>query len=119
MSRPGFDAREVEHFVDQPEQVLSAQLNPRHLPALAVAERTADAQVEQLSVPDDGIQWRAQLVTHQGEELRFCMARRLGFGSSGTGAIFARVSSILIFSSAAANARGWQADVCRRRCNAR
>ena len=78
---PRFDAREVEHFVDEAKQVLSAQANARDLSMLIVGERAADAELEQLRVADDGVERRAELVAHQREEFRFRVVRRFGFRS--------------------------------------
>jgi len=38
--------------------------------ALLAAEHSANAEVEQIRVADDGVERRAKLVTHDGEKLR-------------------------------------------------
>ena len=46
-------------------------------------ERAVDAEVEQLRVADDGVERRAQLVAHRGEELALRPVRRLRVGPRG------------------------------------
>ena len=70
----GLDLREVEHLVDKAEQV-----GARILHALERFLRFFRAELRRvgdhhLGEPDDGIERRAQLVAHIGEELRLVLA---------------------------------------------
>ena len=74
----GFDLREIEDAVDQIEQVLAGRLDP-----LQVANRLRLPLVfrrllQQLAVENDGVQRRAELVAHAGEELALGARRLLG-----------------------------------------
>ncbi len=70
----GLDLRQVQHLVDQPEQVGAGAMHAgeRFLRLLgAEARRVAD---HHLGEPDDGVERRAQLMAHAGEELRLVLA---------------------------------------------
>jgi len=73
----GLDLREVEDVVEKLEQVLARLPDVADVLLLAVVEITALLLEEHLGEPDDGVQRRAQLVRHVGEELRFVLARDL------------------------------------------
>src|SRR3546814_3900758 len=61
----GIGFGEVEHVVDQAEQVAAAVVYVPHVLAVArVAERPQRLLLQQLGESDDGIERRAQLVTH-------------------------------------------------------
>src|SRR3546814_3500547 len=67
----GIGFGEVEHVVDQAEQVAAAVVDVPHVLAVArVAERPQRLLLQQLGESDDGIERRAQLVTHHRQELR-------------------------------------------------
>ena len=71
----GLDLGEVEHLVDEAEQVGAGAMHAaqRLLRLLgAEARRVGD---HHLGEPDDGVERRAQLVAHAGEELRLVLAR--------------------------------------------
>ena len=71
----GFDLGEIEHLVDQAEQMRAGAVHPpQRLERLlgAEARRIRD---HHLGEPDDGVERRAQLVAHIGEELRLVLAR--------------------------------------------
>ena len=59
----------------------AARDDAAHLPALLGEECAGDAEVEQLGVTDDGVERRAQLVAHHGEEIGLGLVRRLGMGA--------------------------------------
>src|SRR3546814_7643393 len=66
---------EVEHVVDQAEQVAAAVVDVPHVLAVArVAQRPQRLLLQQLGESDDGIERRAQLVTHHRQELRLGLA---------------------------------------------
>ena len=72
----GLDLGEVEHLVDETEQVGAGAMHAlQRLLRLfrAEARRVGD---HHLGEPDDGIERRAQLVAHAGEELRLVLARQ-------------------------------------------
>ena len=79
---PGFELREVQHVVDEPEQMPLAALDALEVLALLGGDRAAHAHLEQLRVAADGVERRAQLVAHHREELalgavgRFRLAAR-------------------------------------------
>ena len=71
----GFDLGEVEHLVDEAEQVVAGAVHAleRLLRFFgAEARRMADHHLGQ---SDDGVERGAQLVAHAGEELRLVLAR--------------------------------------------
>ena len=73
----GLDLREVEDVVEELEQVLARLPDVADVLLLAVVEITEHPLEEHLGEPDDGVQRRAQLVGHAGEELRLVLARDL------------------------------------------
>ncbi len=73
----GIQAGEIENVVDQAQQVGPAIADqPRIIPVLLVAERSMDFSDHQVREPDDGVQRRAQLVAHRGEEMRLRLTGR-------------------------------------------
>ena len=72
---PGLDLGEVEHVVDQPEQMLAVGLHPLQHAAHFFRRFAVDAVEDQFGVAEDGVERRAQLVAHIGEELRLVLAR--------------------------------------------
>ena len=71
-----FDAGDVEHFVDEIEQMLAAVENlPHGLGLLA----TEVSQFENLSEAEHGVERRSQVVAHARQELVFRASRALGF----------------------------------------
>ena len=72
----GFDARDVQDLVDQIEQMLPAADDLLH--ALAVLRRQR-ILLKQLREPEDGVERRAQLVTHAGEEVALGAIGAVGF----------------------------------------
>ena len=65
----GFDLREVEHVVNQRQEVLAGRVD---LPEIWKERRIApllDLFLEHLAVTDNRVERRAQLVTHAGQEL--------------------------------------------------
>ena len=57
--------------------MLAVALNPLEHRSHFVGHVTIDVVQDQLGVAENGVEWRAQLVTHVGEELRFVLARNL------------------------------------------
>ena len=77
----GLDLRHVEDVVDQVEQVLAALVDvAAYSRYFSVAERAEHARLHDLGEADDGVERRAQLVAHIGEELRFRLVGVLGAG---------------------------------------
>ena len=73
---PGLDARDVEHLVDQPEQM------PARADDVADAVRLRRRQVlhlQDLAEAEDGVERRAQLVAHAREEIALGAVGVLGF----------------------------------------
>src|SRR3546814_16907409 len=60
------DPREVEDVVEDPQQQLAGTLHPGELVAMLVRQA---ALQHQLREADDGVQRRADLVAHVGQEL--------------------------------------------------
>src|SRR5437867_1158409 len=71
----GFDLREVEDVVDQREQMLAATEDVADEPPLLVGHLAQQPIPEHFREADDGVERRAQLVRHVGEEFRFHAAR--------------------------------------------
>ena len=75
----GLDLRHVEDVVDDVEQVLAAFADVAAIFAyLSGAERAEHAGFHDLGEADDGVERRAQLVAHIGQELRFGLVRLFG-----------------------------------------
>ena len=71
---PGLDLGQVEHIVDEPEQVSAIGLDALEHLAHPVGGLAVDVVENELGVAENGIQRRAQLVAHIGEELGFVPA---------------------------------------------
>ena len=71
----GLDLGKVEHGVDQAEQMPAVALDPFEHGLHLVRRLAIDAVRDQLGVAQDGVERRAQLVAHVGEELRLVLAR--------------------------------------------
>ena len=77
----GLDLRHVEDVVDHVEQVLPALVDVAAILAVFLcAERAEHARLHDLGESDDGIERRAQLMAHIGEELRLGLVGLLGPG---------------------------------------
>ena len=70
----GLDLGQVEHVVDQAEQVPAARLHALEHLADLLGHLAVDAVQDQLGVAEDGVERRAQLVAHVGQELRLVLA---------------------------------------------
>ena len=67
----GFDLRQIEKVGDELEEMLAADVNVLGVLAVLVRAEETEALVhEDVGEADDGVQGRAQLVAHPGEELR-------------------------------------------------
>src|SRR5215831_2196944 len=73
----GFDLRQIEHLVDEAKKVGAGTMHAlkRLLRPLCAEARRISHQ--HIGEPNDGIQRRAQLVAHAGNELRLVLARQL------------------------------------------
>jgi hypothetical protein len=67
--------------------VLAAPGEPPEVAALLVGERAGDAQLEQLGVADHGVDRRAQLVAHRGQERGLRLVRGVGAATRRLGAV--------------------------------
>ena len=75
----GFGLRQVEDVVDQIEQVGAAALDVAQVFTIALAaDRAVHLLDDHVGETDDGIQGRAQLVAHRGQELRLGPVGALG-----------------------------------------
>src|SRR5215212_2244271 len=78
---PGLDPRHVEDVVDDGEEVLAARADVAAVLGVFVrAQRAEDAALHHLREADDGVERRAQLVAHIGEEFGFRAVRAFGLG---------------------------------------
>jgi hypothetical protein len=73
----GLDLGEVEHLVDEAKQVVAGAID-----ALQRLQRLLGAEARgvlhhHVGEPNDGVERRAQLMAHAGNELRFVLARLL------------------------------------------
>ena len=66
---PGFDLRQVEDAVDELEQMFSRRLDPLQVGDRALLALVFGLFLQELAVENDGVQRRAQLVAHAGEEI--------------------------------------------------
>src|SRR4029079_3001131 len=74
---PRLDLRQIEHVVDQAEEVLAGGAY-----LLEIGDEILRLEIfrfldEEIGVADDRVEWRAQLVAHVREELRFRAVGRL------------------------------------------
>ena len=74
---PRLDLREVEHGVDELEEVLAGRVDPLEVGDEALGVLVLGLLLEHLAVADDGVERRPELVGHVGEELRLVTARDL------------------------------------------
>ena len=72
----GLDLCEVEHVVDQVEQVRAAGRD--RVERFAMIRRQRAVALQQLRVAEDAVQRRPELVAHVGEELALRLRRRFG-----------------------------------------
>ncbi|MNZ89026.1 hypothetical protein D3C78_1079290 [compost metagenome] len=84
---PGLDARQVEHLVDQREQVVAAAVDLLDLALLALVQRMFLAALQQLGEAEDGVERGTQLVAHRGEEF--------GLGPAGVFRLVAGAAQLL------------------------
>ena len=74
---PRLDLREIEDGVDQLEQVLARRVDLGQVGDEGFLAEVLGFLLEHLAVADDGVERRAQLVGHVGQELRLVAAHRL------------------------------------------
>ena len=66
--------RNIEHIVDQIEEMAATLLHAlQHFPEF-LGHGAVDLVQDQFCIAQNGIERRAQLVTHVGQELRFVLA---------------------------------------------
>src|SRR6516165_8920072 len=73
----GLDLRQIKHVIDESEQVLAVGLKSFEYSKHLLGRLTISAIRHQFGVAEDGVERRAQLMAHIGEELRFVLARLL------------------------------------------
>jgi len=78
----GLDFGEVEHFVDESEDVLAAGLDAEG--GVALVRGKGGVPAHQLGVAEDGVQGGADFVTHAGQEIGLGL---VGGGGGGFGAL--------------------------------
>ena len=74
--RPGFDLRQIENVVDQREQVLPGGMDVVQIVLLLCRSARRKCLLQHFGKADDGVQRRAQLVRHVGEELGLVLTWR-------------------------------------------
>ena len=74
----GLDQRQIEHLVDQAQQVACAAQDLADMFALLLGERVLRVGDQQLPETEDRVHRRAQLVRHAREELRLRPVGTLG-----------------------------------------
>ena len=74
----GLDLGQVEHVVDQPEQMVGAGQDLLEIAVLALGQEILAAAHDQPGEADDRVHRRPQLVAHVGQELGLRAARLLG-----------------------------------------
>ena len=73
----GLDFGEVEHVIDQAEEMLAVGVQAFEHLAHLVRRLAVDVVENELGVAENGVERGAQLVAHVGEELRLVLARDL------------------------------------------
>ena len=73
----GLDLGQIEQVVDDRQQVLAVRLHGLELLPLLGGQRTAEPHQDRPGEPEHGVERRAQLVAHAGEEPVLRLARRL------------------------------------------
>src|SRR6516165_7125945 len=73
----GFDLREVKYLVDEAQEVGSGCIYTAQWFKRLFRAEARGVGDHHLGQPDDGVERRAQLVAHAGEELRLVLARQL------------------------------------------
>ena len=71
----GLGSGDVQHFVDQPQQVAAGLEDLFEITAIVLAQL---AEFQKLGKAEDGVQRRAQLVAGAGQQVAFGAAGRLG-----------------------------------------
>src|SRR6516164_3836191 len=71
----GLDLGQIKHVIDQAKQVLAVRLKPFEYAKHLLRRLAISAVRHQFGIAKDGVERRAQLVAHIGEELRFVLAR--------------------------------------------
>jgi predicted ATPase len=69
------DLGQVEHVVDQPQKMATIRAGALETVPDRRRHLAEDVVQDELGIAQHGVQWRAELVAHVGEELRFVPAR--------------------------------------------
>ena len=86
---PGLDARQVEDLVDELQEVFAGCVDVGRVTlVLRVAHGPHDLVLHDLGETHDGVERRAQLVAHIGEEFRLREIGRLGLEPGFVGGLF-------------------------------
>ena len=72
---PGLDLRQIEHIIDQAQQVLAVRLKPFEYAEHLLGWLTVSAIRHQFGIAEDSVKRCAQLVAHISQELRLVLAR--------------------------------------------
>src|SRR6516225_448914 len=72
----GFDLREVEYLVDEAKKVSTSSVHALQWLLRLFRAEARGVFDHHLGQADDGVEWRAQLVAHAGDELRLVLARQ-------------------------------------------
>src|SRR6185312_8974330 len=70
----GLDSGQVEHVVDQSKQMAAARPDAVQIVVLFLVERTGNSKIENVSITNDGVDRRSDLVRHRGKEVGFRLA---------------------------------------------
>ena len=89
------DLGELKDLVDQIEKIFAALVDPQKLFALTLGRRRLGAIQQQFGKADDGMQRRAQLVAHAGQEVRLGLAGGIG-GQIGLGQFHLLLFQLLV-----------------------
>src|SRR6202012_1930837 len=70
---PGFDLRKIQDIIDQTEQMTARSFDFREVRNQRVLAAVGSILLKDLTIADDRIEWRAQLVTHISQKLALCL----------------------------------------------
>src|SRR4051812_24220488 len=73
------DAREVQHVVDQAQQMPLTAVDAVERAALLGSQRAVNSHLDELEMSADRVERRAELVTHRREKFRLRPIRAFGF----------------------------------------
>src|SRR5262249_26339023 len=73
----GLDLRQVEHLVDEAKEVCPSAVHALERLLRLFCSKARGVGDQHVGEPDDGVEWRAQLMAHARYELRLVLARQL------------------------------------------